>query len=121
MKLLSWDQQLGLASPRPYAANQNGKTQTPSKNETGLDASRHTQVSAEGAEKNFLLDMLFHRMSVMAWLQQIPPVCPSTSSCQVSERPLASPTDRSFFEQRGEPTWTVSLAQPRQGDDSCGC
>jgi hypothetical protein len=57
MKLLSWDQQLGLASPRPYAANQNVKTQTPSKNETGLDASRHTQVSAEGAEKNFLLDM----------------------------------------------------------------
>jgi hypothetical protein len=66
MKLLSWDQQLGLASPLPYAANQSGKTQTPSKNETGLDASRHTQVSAEGAEKNFLLDILFHRMSVMA-------------------------------------------------------
>src|SRR4029077_13421526 len=35
MKLLSWDQQPGLASPRPYAANQNVKTQTPSKNETG--------------------------------------------------------------------------------------
>jgi hypothetical protein len=66
MKLLSWDQQLGLASPLPYAANQSGKTQTPSKNETGLDASRHTQVSAEGAEKNFLLDILFHRMSAIA-------------------------------------------------------
>ena len=65
MKLLSWDQQLGLASPLPYAANQNGKTKTPSKNETGLDASRHTQVSAEGAEKNFLLDILFHRMSAI--------------------------------------------------------
>jgi hypothetical protein len=65
MKLLSWDQQLGLASPLPYAANQSGKTKTPSKNETGLDASRHTQVSAEGAEKNFLLDILFHRMSVI--------------------------------------------------------
>ena len=58
MKLLSWDQQLGLASPLPYAANQSGKTKTPSKNETGLDASRHTQVSAEGAEKNSLLDIL---------------------------------------------------------------
>jgi hypothetical protein len=66
MKLLSWDQQLGLASPLPYAANQSGKTKTPSKNETGLDASRHTQVSAEGAEKNFLLDILFHRMSAIA-------------------------------------------------------
>ncbi len=59
MKLLSWDQQLGLASPLPYVANQCGKTQTPAKNETGLDASRHTQVSAEGAEKNFLLTSSF--------------------------------------------------------------
>ncbi len=58
MKLLSWDQQLGLASPLPYAANQSGKTKIPSKNETGLDASRHTRVSAEGAEKTFLLDIL---------------------------------------------------------------
>ena len=66
MKLLSWDQQLGLASPLPYAANQSGKTKIPSKNETGLDASRHTRVSAEGAEKNFLLDILFHRMSATA-------------------------------------------------------
>ncbi len=71
MKLLSWDQQLGLASPLPYAANQSGKTKIPSKNETGLDASRHTRVSAEGAEKNFLLDILFHRMSVIAILQQL--------------------------------------------------
>ena len=59
MKLLSWDQQLGLASPLPYAANQSGKTKIPSKNETGLDASRHTRVSAEGAEKNFLLTSSF--------------------------------------------------------------
>jgi hypothetical protein len=73
MKLLSWDQQLGLASPLPYAANQSGKTKTPSKNETGLDASRHTQVSAEGAEKNSLLDILFHRMSVIAIYRQTDP------------------------------------------------
>ena len=66
MKLLSWDQQLGLASP----LNQSGKTKTPAKNETGLDASRHTQVSAEGGEKNFLLDILFHRMSVIAVSRQ---------------------------------------------------
>jgi hypothetical protein len=59
MKLLSWDQQLGLASPLPYAANQSGKTKTPSKNQTGLDASRHTQVSAQGAAKNFLLTSSF--------------------------------------------------------------
>jgi hypothetical protein len=66
MKLLSWDQQLGPPSPLQYAANQSGKTKTRSKNETGLDASRHTRASAEGAEKNFLLDILFHRMSVIA-------------------------------------------------------
>ena len=41
----------------------------PSKNETGLDASRHTQVSAEGAEKNFLLDILFHRVSEAIYRQ----------------------------------------------------
>ena len=67
MKPLSWDQQLGLASPLPYAANQSGQTKTPSKNETGLDAGRHAQVSAEAAAKNFLLDILFHRMSVMRY------------------------------------------------------
>ena len=71
MKLLRWDQHLGLASPLPYAANQSGKTKTPSKKETGLDASRQIQVSAEGTEKNFLLDILFHRMSVMAIFRQM--------------------------------------------------
>jgi len=60
MKLLSWDQQLGLASPLPYAANQSGKTKTPSKNETGLDASRHTQVSTP-VEAEFFLDIPFYR------------------------------------------------------------
>ena len=70
MKLLSWDQPLGLASPLPYAATK-AKTKTPSKNETGLDASRHTRVSAEGAEKNFLLDILFHRMSELRIVRDV--------------------------------------------------
>ena len=35
MKLLSWDQQLGLASPLPYAANQSGKTKTPLRTRQG--------------------------------------------------------------------------------------
>jgi len=65
MKLLSWDQQLGLASPLPYAAIQSCKNPNLSRKETGLDASRHTQVSSEGAEENFLLDILFHRMSAI--------------------------------------------------------
>ena len=49
----------GAGIAAAYVANQCGKTQTPTKNETGLDASHHTQVSAEGAEKNFLLTSSF--------------------------------------------------------------
>jgi hypothetical protein len=39
MKPLSWDKQLGLASPLECAAIQSGKTKSLSKKETGLDAS----------------------------------------------------------------------------------
>jgi hypothetical protein len=60
MKPLSWDKQLGLGLPLPYAAIQSAKTKTLSKKGTGLDASRHIQVSSEGAEENFVLDILFH-------------------------------------------------------------
>src|SRR4029077_18434378 len=81
MKLLSWDQQLGLASPRPYAANQNVKTQTPSKNETGAGCKspppgprggsqqRHIEVAqwthpTAGSDRGSLED-LFHLMVVI--------------------------------------------------------
>src|SRR5215831_11936089 len=66
MKPSTWEKQLGLASPRKYAAIQRGKTKNPSKKETGLDASYNTRVSLEGRENNFFLDILFHRMSASA-------------------------------------------------------
>jgi hypothetical protein len=63
MKLLSWDQQLGLASPREGAASQNDQTNTPSKNEVrnevGLDVSHHSRISQRGGEKLFLLTSSF--------------------------------------------------------------
>jgi hypothetical protein len=59
MKPSIWDQQLGLASPRKYAAIQSGKTKSPSKKETGLDASHNTRVSLKGREKNFFLTSSF--------------------------------------------------------------
>jgi hypothetical protein len=71
MKPLSWDKQLGLVSPLKHAASQSNETNNPSKNETGLDVSHHTHVSPEGRGKYFFLDILFHRMSEMAILQQL--------------------------------------------------
>ena len=59
MKPLSWDKQLGLASPLPYAAIQSGKNQNPLHEGDGLDASHHIQVSSEGAEENLFLTSSF--------------------------------------------------------------
>src|SRR5713101_6907685 len=74
MKPSSWDKQLGLASPRERAASQSDQTNNPSKNEVrnevGLDVSHHTRISQRGGEKCFFLDILFHRMSVMAIFRQ---------------------------------------------------
>src|ERR1017187_8152382 len=66
MKPSSWDKQLGLASPRESAASQSGQTNNPSKNEVGLDVSHHTPHLSEGRGESFFLDILFHRMSVIA-------------------------------------------------------
>jgi hypothetical protein len=66
MKPSSWKKQLGLVSPLKSAASQSGQTNNPSENETGLDASHHTDFSPEGRGKNFFLDIPFHRMSVKA-------------------------------------------------------
>jgi len=71
MKPLSWDKQLGLASPLERAAGQSDETNHPSKNEVGLDVSHHIHVSPEGRGKYFFLDILFHRMSVIAWLRKL--------------------------------------------------
>ena len=44
----------------------------PSNKEAGLDVSHHALVSREGRGKNFFLDILFNRMSVIRILQQLP-------------------------------------------------
>jgi hypothetical protein len=61
MKPLSWDKQLGLASPLNHAAIQ-GKIESPSNKEAGLDVSHQALVSREGRGENFFLDILFYRM-----------------------------------------------------------
>ena len=66
MKPVSWDKQLGFASPLKCAASQSGKIKSPSNKEAGLDVSHHALVSREGRGENFFLDILFYRMSAMA-------------------------------------------------------
>ena len=61
MKPLSWDKQLGLASPLKYAAIQSEQTNNPSMDkheagdEVGLDASHHTRIFLRGGENLFFL------------------------------------------------------------------
>jgi hypothetical protein len=76
MKPSSRDQQLGLASPLNYAANQSGNIniKSPSKKEAGLDVSHQALVSREGRRENFFLDILFYRMSALAISRQSPKV-----------------------------------------------
>jgi hypothetical protein len=65
MKPLSWDKQLGLASPLKCAAIQSGQTKNPSKDkdevvdEVGLDASHHTRIFLRGGENLFSLTSPF--------------------------------------------------------------
>jgi len=63
MKPLSWDKQLGLASPLKCAAIQSHQTNNPSKNEVrnevGLDASHHTRIFLRGGENLFSLTSSF--------------------------------------------------------------
>jgi hypothetical protein len=63
MKPLSWDKQLGLASPLKCAAIQSDQTNNPSKNEVrnevGLDASHHTRIFLRGGENLFSLTSSF--------------------------------------------------------------
>jgi hypothetical protein len=65
MKPLSWDKQLGLASPLKCAAIQSGQTNNPSKDKdvardvVGLDASHHTRIFQRGGENIFFLTSSF--------------------------------------------------------------
>jgi len=70
-----------MASPLNHAANRSGKIKNPSKKEAGLDVSHHTLVSREGRGENFFLDILFHRMSAIAWFHQ-----PKVNSQSVKQR-----------------------------------
>jgi hypothetical protein len=66
MKPTNRDKQLGLASPREYAAIQSGKPKTLLRRENaGLEASHQARLSPEGREE-FSLDILLHRMSAIA-------------------------------------------------------
>ena len=72
MKPSSWDKQLGLALPQECAASQSDQTVNPSKNEVrnGGGAgckSPHPHLS-EGRGEVFSLDILFHRISVIAFI-----------------------------------------------------
>src|SRR5712692_8053107 len=59
MKPSSWDKQLGLASPRQRTANQSDQTNTPSKNDVGLDVSHHARISQRGGGMLFSLTSFF--------------------------------------------------------------
>src|SRR5438876_11659770 len=74
MKPLSWDKQLGLASPRESAASQSDQTNHPSKNEVrtgGAGCKSPRPHLSEGRGESFFLDILFNRMSVMAMFRQL--------------------------------------------------
>ena len=81
MKPLSWDKQLGLASPLKCAAIQSGQTNNPStdkdeaQDEVGLDVSHHIHLAPEGRGKYFFLDILSYRMSAMAIFRQLQTRC----------------------------------------------
>ncbi len=68
MKPLSWDKQLGVASPLESAAgqsNQTNQTNNPSMDKdeagdkVGLDASHHTRIFLRGGENLFFLTSSF--------------------------------------------------------------
>ncbi len=71
MKRSSRDKQLGSALPLESATSQSGQTNHPSENETGLDVNHHTPHLSEGRGEVFFLDILFHRMSVIAILRHL--------------------------------------------------
>jgi hypothetical protein len=75
MKPSSWDKQLGLALPLKSAASQSDETNNPSKNEVRYEVgagckSPHPHLP-EGRGEVFFLDILFHRISVMAMFHQL--------------------------------------------------
>ena|ERR1700731_2813138 len=69
MKPLSWDKQLGLASPLECAAIQSGQDQNPLRRENGLDANHHIHVSPGGRGRIFFLtSSLIGQLTRRGWL-----------------------------------------------------
>src|SRR5277367_1669248 len=66
----SQDKQLGTALPLQSATSQSAQTNHPRENERAGCKSPHPHLS-EGQGEVFFLDILFHRMSVMAWLHKL--------------------------------------------------
>src|ERR1022692_3817005 len=93
MKLSSWDKQLVLALPRECAASQSDQTINPSKNEVrnggGAGCKSPLPHLTEGRGDAFLLDILFHRMSVTAMFQQESPGNPESHCLLAPEDSLA--------------------------------
>src|ERR1039458_2847381 len=75
MKLSSWDKQLVLPISRECAASQSDQTINPSKNEVrnggGAGCKSPLPHLPEGRGDAFSLDILFHRMSVIAIFRQL--------------------------------------------------
>jgi hypothetical protein len=63
MKPLSWEKQLGLASPLECAAIQSNQNNNPSnnevRNEVGRDVTHRTRISQRGGENLFFLTSPF--------------------------------------------------------------
>src|ERR1039457_842153 len=98
MKLSSWDKQLVLALPRECAASQSDQTINPSKNEVrnggGAGCKSPLPHLTEGRGDAFLLDILFHRMSVMAILRQLGAADSWTSTVSARCHPLIFHNDQ---------------------------
>jgi hypothetical protein len=94
-----------LVSPLKHAASQSNETNNPSKNETGLDVSHHTHVSPEGRGKYFVLDILFHRMSEIAILQQLQ-AYNAAESLTATQETYGTPSS-SLRKKALEPRWHV--------------
>ena len=90
MKPLSWDKQLGLASPLKCAAIQSGQTVNPSKNEVrnggGAGCKSPHPHLTEGRGESFFLDILFYRISVIAFHEKAGPNCQLISTLRFQQQ-----------------------------------
>src|ERR1700690_530936 len=103
MKRSSGDKQLGLASPLQSAASQSGRTNHPCENERAGCKSPHPHLS-EGRGEVFFLDILFHRMSVMAIFHQL------RGSFRLADNTAPPPKKTTLCRKPLEGTWASPSA-----------